>query len=164
MSSDDDEMLDAVDELDRVIGQIRRHDLKSARANYRVVHVFLFNSRGELLLQRLSPSHPQYAGFWGSSVAGHVRSGESYSEAARRETEEELGVRCEDLTLVRTIPFEEDAGRKFIGLFVGRHEGPFRLDPSEGDAIRFATLDEVAGSTDVTPTFRRVLDEFLARG
>ena len=72
----DQQLLDAVDANDHVIGVIRRGDVFAQRANFRVVHAFVFNALGELLLQQIAPRrrHPL---MWGSSVAGFVASGES---------------------------------------------------------------------------------------
>ena len=51
-----------------------------------VVHMCVFNSRGELLIQQRSPNKKTYPGYWDVSAAGAVRAGETGREAAMRET------------------------------------------------------------------------------
>ena len=57
-----------------------------------VVHVCLFNRKGELLIQRRSMAKKGYPGYWDVSVGGGVLAGETAREAAVRETREELGI------------------------------------------------------------------------
>jgi hypothetical protein len=58
-----------------------------------VVHVCVFNSRGEMLLQKRAKT-----GIWNLSASGDVRAGESGKEAAQRVAREQLGL---TLTLER---------------------------------------------------------------
>ncbi len=56
------------------------------------VHIFVFNSSGDLLISR-RPAHARvYANLWSSSAGGHVEKGEAPDIAARRELKEELGL------------------------------------------------------------------------
>lgn len=125
-----DEIVDVVDLTDRVIGTAPRAHLRSASLNYRVAHVFVFDSKGRLLLQRPAPGKAS-AFAWGSSVAGHVQAGEGYAAAALRECVEELGFRPRALTHVGTTWLDEGGRRKFIGVFTTTHDGPFSPDSAE---------------------------------
>jgi isopentenyldiphosphate isomerase/intracellular septation protein A len=58
-----------------------------------VVHINIFNSRGEWYLQKRSAAKETFPGYWDVSVGGHVEAGESLFHAAERECEEELGLR-----------------------------------------------------------------------
>src|SRR5580692_4842 len=75
--------VDVVDGSDRVIGTGQRRHVLQQNAGFRVTHVFVFNRAGDLLLQQIAPGlrHP---GQWGSSVAGYLRAGEDYRQAAER--------------------------------------------------------------------------------
>ena len=59
---------------------------------HRVVHVWLVNPHGELLIQKRSMLKEAYPGLWDISAAGHVSWGETFLEAAQKELSEELGV------------------------------------------------------------------------
>lgn len=59
---------------------------------HRVVHVWLVNPHGELLIQKRSMLKEAYPGMWDISAAGHVSWGETALDAAGKELDEELGV------------------------------------------------------------------------
>src|SRR5688572_17005539 len=89
----EDMIIDRVDEDDAVIGPISRQNIFREQAGFRSLHLFVVNSKNELLLQRIAGAKERYPGFWGSSAAGYIFSGESYDEAAQRKLEQELGVK-----------------------------------------------------------------------
>lgn len=60
-----------------------------------VVHVCIFNSRNELLIQQRQPCKKGWPNMWDVSVGGSALAGESSGEAAQRETLEELGIKLE---------------------------------------------------------------------
>jgi len=92
--STDNEALDAVDAEDNVIGLATRAQIHARGLLHRAVHVFVFNTRGEIYVQRRSPHKDRFPSVLDSSAAGHVDSGESYEAAALRELDEELGIRA----------------------------------------------------------------------
>lgn len=86
------ELLDVVDEDDNVIAVRRRGEIHAEGLMHRAVHILVFNSGGDLFLQKRSLSKDEQPGKWDSSAAGHVDSGEEYLDCARREIGEELGI------------------------------------------------------------------------
>ncbi len=86
------ELLDVVDENDKVIGVKTRGEIHAEGLMHRAVHILVFNSSGGLFIQKRSMSKDENPGQWDSSAAGHVDSGETYLQCAIRELEEELGV------------------------------------------------------------------------
>jgi isopentenyl-diphosphate Delta-isomerase len=86
------EFLDVVDETDKVVGRLPKRECIRQGLLHRAVAVFLFNSVGELYIQKRAEDMAFYPGYWSASVTGHVSSGESYGGAAIRETKEELGL------------------------------------------------------------------------
>ena len=118
MSAVSEEMvIDAVDQSDSPTSIIRRDEVFRRRANFRVVHILVFNRRGELLLQQLSRTRTRHPGYWGSSVAGYNFAGESYEAAAGRRLGEELGIDGVPLTYIGKTSMEDDGCQKFIGYF-----------------------------------------------
>lgn len=91
MSSVHEEYLDLVDENDVVIDKKKRSDVYAeGLSNFRVVNVFIKNSKGELWIPRRAANKRIFPLALDMSMGGHVDSGETYDEAFRRETEEEL--------------------------------------------------------------------------
>ena len=92
MYSTDDEILEIVDSHDRVIGRATRGEIHRKGVMHRAVHIFVFNSDGEIYIQRRSALKDRHPLKLDSSAAGHVDPGESYEQTAVRELEEELGI------------------------------------------------------------------------
>ena len=79
-----DELLDVIDQDDRVIQQELRSKVHQSDLWHRGVHVFLFASDAELLIQKRSKDRAAFPSAWDWSVSEHVKAGESYSDAALR--------------------------------------------------------------------------------
>jgi len=95
------ELLTQVDENNKVIGSISRKVAhETPGVFYRTIYVLVKNDKGEVLLQKRSPTKDLYPNCWDLSVGGHVNFGKSYSETAKREVEEELGLKVEEKDLV----------------------------------------------------------------
>ncbi len=62
---------------------------------HKSIHVWIINSKGELLVQRRNANKKTYPNMLDTSFAGHVASGESLTEAILREGEEELGLKID---------------------------------------------------------------------
>lgn len=168
------EIFDVVDADDRVVGQEPRHRVHRFGLRHRAVHVLLFNTRGELFLQKRSLWKDLNPGLWDSSCSGHVHAGESYEEAARRELSEELGLR--EPILVRPVgklAAGQETGNEFIWVYQVERDGPFALDPeeiSEGRFLGIPALEQELGTVPdlFSPAFvylwSRLRHRFLLRG
>jgi len=144
MSSE--EIFDVVNERDEVIGQKPRSEIHRLKLNHRAVHVLVFNSRGELFLQKRSMKKDCFPGAWDSSASGHLDSGESYDACAVRELREEIGLETarppERLFKVAACP---ETGQEFVWVYRCAAEGPFALHPEEiecGDWFPPARLNQ----------------------
>ena len=91
------EWLDLVNENDEVTGRVTRADACERRLPVRVVNAFLVNARSQLWIPRCAHNKRMFPGCLDMSVGGHVESGESYEQAFRRETREELSLNVDDL-------------------------------------------------------------------
>ncbi len=87
------EYLDVLDTRGNPTGQKKtKAEIHEAGDWHRAVHVWIVNSKGELLIQKRSPEKDSHPNMWDISGAGHVSSGETPIMSALREVEEELGV------------------------------------------------------------------------
>src|ERR1700693_2164311 len=130
-------VIDRVDWDDEPIGLIRRDEVFSRRANFRVAHDLIFNSRGELLVQQLASARTRHPGYWGSSVAAYLFAEESYQAAAERRLAEELGVYGVSLRYIGKTSMVDEGSEKFIGVFAATSDGPFRFDKNHIERIEF---------------------------
>ncbi|WP_031486987.1 NUDIX hydrolase [Streptomyces bicolor] len=87
-----DEILDIVDEQDRVIGQSPRGEAYARGLRHRCVFIEARDARGRLFVHRRTPTKLVFPSRYDMFVGGVVGAGESYDDAALREAEEELGV------------------------------------------------------------------------
>ena len=127
-----EEIFDVVNERDEVIGQERRSEVHRLGLQHRAVHVLVFNTRGEVFLQKRSMKKDTFPGAWDSSASGHLDTGETYDACAVREVREELGL---VLTAAPERLFKMSAcletGQEHVWVYRQQAEGPFSLNPDE---------------------------------
>src|SRR4029079_19384427 len=87
-----DEIFDVVNERDEVVGRAPRAEVHACGLLHRAVHVLVYNSKGQVFLQKRSMNKDRQPGVWDSSSSGHVDSGEDYDSCTVRELREELGL------------------------------------------------------------------------
>ncbi|MFJ1706435.1 NUDIX hydrolase [Kitasatospora sp. NPDC088346] len=92
MTNPADELLDVVDEQDRVIGTAPRGEVYRRGLTHRCVFILVRDARGRIFTHRRTDTKLFAPGAYDCFVGGVVGSGESYPVAAVREAEEELGV------------------------------------------------------------------------
>jgi isopentenyl-diphosphate delta-isomerase len=161
-------LIDRVDDRNRPVGTVRRENVFRLQANFRTVHVLVFNHADALLLQQLAPARERNPLKWGSSVAGYLHAGETYEHAAERRLEEELGLRT-PVQPVGITPMRDQGTTKFVGVYVTVADHPKVAEPEHIAAIRFQPVDEVVQGISSHPdqyteTLRHVLNYWLERG
>ncbi len=140
------EYFDIVDENNVIIGRASREECHAKGLLHRGIFVLVINSNGKILLQKRSMNKDIRPGLWTTSVSGHVDSGETYEEAARREMREEIGIDTKVRELY-TFVFK-DKGKDYIDneidkIFVAKHDGPFKIDKEEVDFVAFYKPKEI---------------------
>ncbi len=136
------EYLEVVNENNQVIGIAGRQEIHKTALRHRSVHIFIFNSQGDLYLQKRSPHKDQYPEHWDSSAAGHTDPGETPLDTAQRELMEELGLHVK-LTEVLQYPACLETGWEFATLFTGQTDAPIRLNLEEATTGDYFTPDQL---------------------
>ncbi len=136
-----------VDRLDREIGTEEK--LKAHREGklHRAFSIFIFNAKGELLLQKRAETKYHSGSLWTNTCCSHPRPGESHYGAARRRLNEEMGFDCELIELFSFVYhtklennlFEHELDHVFVGIFDGR---PIP-NPKEVDDWKWINIDSL---------------------
>ena len=143
------EIFDVFNPENHRVGEEPRQLVHASGLYHRSVHVFIFNSAQEVLIQKRVPTKDVCPGCWDVSVAEHAKPGECGYQTALRGVREELGVEVTVSLLAgyRLNQFEyPELGVKdfeFVQTYQAVHDGPFRLDPVEVAGARFITMQEL---------------------
>ena len=150
------EMFPVVDEQGNLVSAATRGECHGgSMLLHPVVHLHVFNSKGELYLQRRPLWKDIQPGKWDTAVGGHVDLGESVDMALMREAREELGLTEFTPERLTSYVFESERERELV--FAHRITYDGAIAPSdELDGGRFWTLDEIRaqlGQGVFTPNF-----------
>ncbi len=165
-----EELVDVVDEDDQPVEVRSLRECFRLGLLHRAVAVLLRDSRGRILLQKRSMSKLWCPGYWTLSAGGHVRAGESYEKAAKRELLEEMGVSCDLTYVAKFLDKEERWGEvtesEHISIFEGTYSGEIRADGVEVETSRYVTpreLLEMSRSPDpeLTPDAIHAIEAYL---
>jgi isopentenyl-diphosphate delta-isomerase len=141
------EMVILVDPHDRQIGVEEK--LKAHREGklHRAISVFLFNERGEMLLQKRALNKYHSGGLWTNTCCSHPRPGEAIEHAAARRLQEEMGVVC---ALQKAFHFIYKAAldggiieHEFDHVFIGHYSGQVNPDANEVAEYRWLNISVV---------------------
>jgi len=161
------EQIDVFDEQNRPLNKsLEKKEAHERGEWHRSSHVWIFNSRGEILLQhRAAKGH--YPDMLDVSISGHARSGEKPIETALRELKEELGLKVKkrELSLYKVKPFSSSHGNVkdnehchiYFLKFDGKAED-LKLQDEEVRAVRFFSIKELSESMKRNPE-KHFLDE-----
>lgn len=94
------ELLDIVNENNEIIGSDTRANAHANGLLHREVNIWLFNDRGEVILERRSPYKDTCPNLLSMSSGGHVGYGQDYEETAIRELQEETGIKANPKDLI----------------------------------------------------------------
>lgn len=165
------ELIDVIDEQDNVIGTMTREKAYKINATVRIAGVLVFTSYNKIILQQRAATKT-YPLCFDYSAAGHVKSGETYKQAAFNELKEELGIVPDKLIhigIVRTYNKQKtDKLRKLHHVFMTVNDGPFDIFCEEVFGI--TEMDEkqlhrmiTDNSEMFTPGFIQIYHEIIVK-
>lgn len=157
MKDNQKERFPIVDEECRVIGEATRGECHGgSRLLHPVVHLHVFNPRGDIYLQKRPLWKDLLPGKWDTAVGGHIDYGETPEEALRREAREELGITDFKAIFTEKYVFESDVERELVFVYHCTYDAPIHPSAIELDGGRFWSFDEVVramGNGILTPNF-----------
>ena len=118
---------------------------KITKGFYRlVVHVCIFNSRGEMLIQQRQPFKSSWSNMWDITVGGSAISGDTSQSAAEREVYEEIGYKLslDGIRPALTINFEDG----FDDMYLIKKDieiSDLYLQYEEVKAVKWASKEEI---------------------
>jgi 8-oxo-dGTP pyrophosphatase MutT (NUDIX family) len=144
-----DELIDVVDEQDRVIGQARRSESYARRLRHRCAFILVRDADDRIFVHRRTATKQVFPSRYDMWVGGVVGAGETYDQAALREAEEELGVSgLPAPEFLFKFPFETDEHAWWSAAYQVRCTLPVRPQVEEVAWHTFLTDEELAAKLD----------------
>ena len=150
VSSEGEELI-LVDDDDNKLGTLSKADCHDGDGVlHRAFSLFLFDVRGDLLLQQRSSLKRLWPLHWSNSCCSHPRNGETMQEATRRRLHQELGVAA-DLQFIYKFGYHarfEDIGseRELCSVFLGRIDGEVEANRNEIADVRYVQAAELTNA------------------
>jgi isopentenyl-diphosphate delta-isomerase len=136
-----------VDENDQPLGTMEKMEAHRKAHLHRAFSVFIFNRKGEMLLQQRASHKYHSAGLWTNACCSHPRPGEDTKEAATRRLQEELGFTTVlEKSFVFTYRSEFENGLtefEFDHVFIGIYDQAIHPNRDEVSDYCFKTPDEI---------------------
>lgn len=136
-----------VDKNDNQIGLMEKMEAHEKALLHRAFSIFVFNKKGELLIQQRALSKYHSAGEWANTCCSHQRDGESTLEAAHRRLMEEMGFDV-DLEEVFSFTYKKAFGNgltehEFDHVLFGSFEGEPIMNPEEVGDWKYISLTQL---------------------
>jgi len=164
-----EKMLVLVDSEDNAIGLATKEECHTGKGKlHRALSIFIFNNKGEILLQKRSKEKQLWPLLWTNTCCTHPAKEEDVEEAAHRRLEEELGFDCK---LKKIFTFEYHAEYKndkseneFDHVFFGQYDDDVHANPKEVEEWKWIEVNELKGDLeknpqDYTPWFKIALEK-----
>jgi isopentenyldiphosphate isomerase len=158
------EYFDIIDKSGNIIGKATREECHGNRSlAHRVVHVLVFNSTGDLFLQKRSRDKDIQPGKWDTSIGGHLDLGETFDQAVRREMKEELGISA-PVRHIYDYWMYSDVETEYVRTYLCTYDGVVNLNTNEIENGRFWSREEIEekiGTGIFTPNFEQEYRKYL---
>ena len=159
-----------VDENDVEIGQAEKLSVHHSGALHRALSVFIFNSKGQMLLQQRAFHKYHTPGLFSNTCCSHPRPGEDTQAAAHRRLQEEMGFDC-PIKALFSFQYRADFDNGLIEheldhVFAGVFDGEPVANPDEVASWKWVNIPELRADVAANPDtytfwFRHVLERTL---
>ena len=159
-----DEIVAIVDEHNNVVGAVPRREMRAKCLPHRSTYILVFNSQGELYVQKRTLTKDVFPGYYDLAAGGVVLAGESYEAGARRELAEELGIDNVPLTWHFDFYYADAHTRVWGGVFSCVYDGQIVLQEEEIESGAFVPISDIlrrAHTEPFTPDGLYVLSRYL---
>ena len=132
-----------VNEQDEVI-EYKEREEATLEDILRVIHLHVFNEKGEVLIAKRQKDKKIDPDVWGPSVAGTVDEGYNYDDTAVKESEEEIGLRNIQPILLKKQYYETSNARRFCSIYyltVNSTEIKFIIQTEEVQEIKWISIE-----------------------
>ena len=142
-----EELVILVDEHDQEIGSMGKLEVHQKGLLHRAFSVFIFNKKGELLLQQRAADKYHSPQKWTNTCCSHQRIGETTLEAAKRRLQEEMGFVC-DVEYAYSFIYKADVGQglyehELDHVLIGEYEGEIPFTKSEVMDFKYSSLEDI---------------------
>lgn len=161
-----------VDEQDKEIGKGEKLAAHQKGVLHRAISVFIFNSKGELMLQKRAKHKYHSAGLWSNTCCSHPRPGEDIRAAAKRRLKEEMGLTVSFSHvshLLYKVTFDNGlTEHEYDHMFVGETDTAPTLNPDEAEDWKWMSPEAVAKDIEQHPEeysywFKLALEDILKK-
>jgi 8-oxo-dGTP pyrophosphatase MutT (NUDIX family) len=159
-----DEIVVIVDRDNNIVGAVPRREMRAKRLAHRSTYVLVFNSRGDLYVQKRTLTKDVFPGYYDIAAGGVVLAGETYEQGAERELEEEMGIRGVPLNRLFVFYFENEHTRLWGSAFSCVYDGMVVLQEEEVESGAFGSVGDIlrrAETQPFTPDGMYVLRRYL---
>ena len=136
-----------VNELDEAIGSMGKMEAHQKALLHRAFSVFLFDKKGNMLLQQRAATKYHSPSLWTNACCSHPMPGETTERAASRRLQQELGITT---VLTKAFHFTYKAifdngltEHEFDHVFVGEYEGEMNLNKEEVKDVCYKAMSEI---------------------
>jgi len=159
-----------VDESNKEIGRMEKHEAHKRALLHRAFSVFVFNTKGELLLQQRSTLKYHSGGLWTNTCCSHPRVGETTANAAYRRLKEEMGFDCElfeKFSFIYQAPLDNGLTEHELDfVYTGIFDGLPLINKEEVASYRWIKLESLIEEVKhhphlFTKWFQIILNEYL---
>jgi isopentenyl-diphosphate Delta-isomerase len=144
-----------VDENDNAIGTMEKLEAHQKGVLHRAFSVLLFNSQGQLLLQKRASTKYHSGGLWTNTCCSHQQPNENPETTIQRRLIEEMGIQAETTFAYKFI-YKVPLDRQLIEhecdhVYLGRFDGEPSINSAEAEDWKFISLSQLKDDIKANP-------------